>query len=335
MSFAQRIISVSVQLAPNTQTNQPNTFAESGTDSVTLTGSRTSVRIENSGAPADGRAQVKIWGMTPSLMNQLATLGLVFNLVPKNTLTVQAGTMGPTGVPNLATVFTGTIWAAYGDYQAQPDVPFIFECLAGAADAVISTPPSSFPGSADVAQMMSGFARQMNLGFENNGIKISMSNSYFSGPVKVQAQKCADQAGIAWGIVQGNILSIWPRGGNRNTPNVPIISPTTGMIAYPAFTQQGIIVKTLFNPVIDFGQLIEVQSSLLTAIASAQTPSTVSGGKAINISAIASGGGNLFPSQWAVNKLDLALDSLLPKGQWMSSIWAYNPGYAKAILPPS
>ena len=323
MSFAQRLITVSVQLAANTQTNQPNTFAESGTDTVILSGSRTSVRIENSGAPADGRAQVKIWGMTPSLMNQLATLGLVFNLVPKNTLTISAGYADANGNPtNMATVFTGTIWAAYGDYQAQPDVPFVFECLAGAADAVISVPPSSFPGSADVATMMSGFARQMSLGFENNGISVSLTNAYFSGSAKIQAQKCAKAAGISWGIVNGNTLAIWPKGGSRNTPNVPVISPTApdGSVSYPAFTQQGIIVPTLFNPQIAFGGLVQVQSSLLSSIATTQS---------------GLGGGSTFPTQWAVNKLDLALDSLLPKGQWLSTIYGYNPNYSRSIIPPA
>ncbi len=316
MAFTQKLITVAVQLAPNTQTNQPNTFAESGTDTVTLSGSRTSVRIENSGAPADGRAQVKIWGMTPSLMNQLATLGLVFNLVPKNVLTIQAGD----SVSGMATVFTGTIWAAYGDYQAQPDVPFIFECLSGAAAAVINTPASSFQGSADVATIMSGFARQMNLGFENNGVSVQLTNAYFSGSAKQQADKCAADADINWGIVNGNTLSIWPKGGNRNTPNVATISPATGMVTYPAFTQQGIIVKTTFNPLIAFGSLIKVESSLLSGIAAAQGGSSPS---------------TTFPTQWAVNKLDLALDSLLPKGQWLATIYAYNPNYSRAIIPPA
>lgn len=318
MAFAQKLITVTVQLAPNTQTNQPNTFAESGTDTVVLSGSRTSVRVQNSGAPLDGRAQVKVWGMTPSLMNQLSTLGLVFNLVPKNVLTIAAGD----STTGLATIFSGTIWAAYGDYQSQPDVPFVFECLSGAADAVISAPPSSFQGSVDVATMMSGFARQMNLGFENNGVSVQLNNAYFSGGAKIQAQKCADAAGISWGIVGGNTLAIWPKGGNRNTPNVPVLQPVPGgTISYPAFTQQGIIVKTLFSPLIAFGQLIEVQSSLLSGIAAAQPTSPV-------------GGGATFPSQWAVNKLDHALDSLLPKGQWMSVVYAYNPGYSRAIIPP-
>jgi len=313
MAFVKRIIEIDVQLAQNTQTNQPNTFAESGGNSVTLKGSRTSVRIENSGAPADGRAQVKVWGMTPSLMNQLTTLGLVFNLVPKNTLTIKAGDERGSS----AIVFTGTVWAAYGDYQAQPDVPFIFECLSGAADAVAATPPTSFPGAASVATMMSGFARQMNLGFENNGVNTTLPNSYFSGAAKIQAQKCAEQAGISWGVFNGNTLAIWPKGGNRNTPNIPVISPANGMVSYPAFTQQGIIVKTLFDPMISFGSLIKVESSLLSGIAATKAaPET-------------------FPTQWAVNKLDLALDSLVPKGQWLSTIYAYNPNYAKAIIPPA
>lgn len=327
MTFSQKLISVAVQLATNTQTNQPNSFSESGTDAVTLSGSRTNVRIMNSGAPADGRATVKIWGMTPSLMNQLSTLGLVFNIVPKNTLTISAGDTAS----GLSTVFSGTIYAAYGDYSAQPDVPFIFECLSGVAAATAPAAVSSFSGTKNVADIMSGLARQMNLGFENNGVTTQISNPYLSGSFKTQADKIAEHAGISWGIFNGNLLSIWPKGGNRNTPNVPVISTETGMIGYPAFTQQGIIVKTLFNPQISFGGLVMVTSSLLSSLASAQSQQ----GSQSSSSSSSSSSSTTFPSQWAVNKLDLSLDSLLPKGDWMSTVYCYNPGYSKAILPPA
>lgn len=316
MAFVRRLISASVSLAQSSGTSQPTTFAESGGSSVTIQGSRTSVRISNSGSPADGRAQVKVWGMTPSLMNQLSTLGLVFNLVPRNTLTISAGDEDS----GMSAVFSGTIYAAYGDYSGQPDVPFIFECLAGVADAVAPATPTSFAGSTDVANLMSGIARQMNLGFENNGVSATLTSPYLAGSLMVQARRVADAAGIEWGIVGGATLAIWPRGGNRNTPSVPVISPDTGMIGYPAFTQQGIIVRTLFDPQISFGSLVEVRSSVLSSIAQAQQGQQAA---------------SSFPSQWAVNKLDLALDSLLPKGQWMSTVHAYNPGYAKAIVPPA
>jgi len=313
MSFVERQITVAIKLATNTQTNQPNKFSESGTDTVTLIGSRTSVRVTNSGSPVGGRAQVRIWGLTPSIMNQLATLGLVVNLVPRNTVTVSAGDKG--GSPSV--VFSGTIWASYGDYTSQPDVPFILECLSAGAEAVVPATASSFSGMTDVATIMSGIARQMNMGFENNGVSVQISNPYYSGSAREQARKCAEQAGINWGI-DAKGLSIWPRGGNRNTPNVPVISPATGMVGYPAFTQQGIIVRTLFNPQISFGSLIRVESDLLTGLKAAQGAQNATS----------------FPSQWAINKLDLALDAYVPKGDWMSTIYAYNPGYAKSIIPP-
>jgi hypothetical protein len=135
VALIERRVSISVTLAQNTQTNQPSTFAGGG-DTVTIDGLRMIVRIQNSGAPADCRAQIQIFGMSPSLMNQLSTLGLVFNLVPKNTITVQAGD----DASGLSPVFTGTIYFAYGMYESQPNVPFHFECIAGAADAVAPAP---------------------------------------------------------------------------------------------------------------------------------------------------------------------------------------------------
>lgn len=321
--FVKRKIKLTVQLAPNTGTNQPNTFAESGTDSVTIENLRMNVRIQNSGTPAGNNAQIKIYGLPPSLMNQLATLGLVFNLVPKNTLTVSAGD----DEAGLSSVYLGTIWAAYGDYSSQPNVPFHFECITAAAQAAISIPATSFTGTTDVATIMSGLARQMGLSFENNGISIKISNPYFSGSGRAQVQKCAKWANIEW-TIENNKLAIWPKGGNRNTPNIPTISPETGMISYPSFTQQGIIVKTVFNPQITFGSLIKVESSVLRGISAAA---------AANPRPNAGGGINKvpFPTQWAVNQIDHALDSQEPHGQWMSTVYAYNPGYAKGIQPPN
>ena len=301
MAFAQRLIEIAIKLASNTQTNQPATFSESGTDTVTLSGSRTKVRIQNSGAPSGSTASIDVYGMTPSLMNQLATLGMVVKLVPRNTLTISAGTKN-----NLAIVYSGTIVAAYGNYDAAPDVPFHFECNSGLADAVAPAPVSSFPGPTDVATIMSGFARQMNLGFENNGVTIKLSNPYFAGNIWTQMRACAEHANINAEIVNGNVLAIWPKGASRTGGSIPLIAKGAGMIGYPAYTQQGIIVKAVFNPQISFGGLIRVQSSL----------------KVVN-----------DIGTWAVNKLDLALDSLEPKGQWMSTIYAYNPKYPRPIPP--
>lgn len=301
-SFVQRRIEIAIKLASDTKTNQPNTFAGSSSDTVTLSGHRASVHIQNSGAPGGSVAQVKVFGMTPNLMNQLATLGMVFNIVPRNTITITAGD----DQAGLATVFSGTITAAYGDYNAAPNVPFHFECNSGLADAVAPAVASSFTGPTDVATIMSGFARQMNVGFENSGVSVSLANPYYSGNVLTQMRACAEDAGINAEIINGNVLAIWPKGGSRTTADAPLVSKDTGMIGYPAYTQQGIIVKTLFNPLIAFGGMIKVQSAI--------KPVTDVG-------------------SWAVYKLDHALEQLVPHGDWMSTLYAYNPKYPKPIPP--
>lgn len=310
MAFTKRLIEVNVELASGTGTTQVSSFI-GGLNSYNITGLRTSVRIVNSGSPVGCEAQVRVWGLNQSLMNQFSTLGLVFNQVPKNVLTVNAGDE-ETG---LSAVFRGTILYAYGDYSNQPDVPFIFDCYLGAAESTAQAKSSSFTGSTDVKTIISGIARQMGFSFRDYGVNVKLSKPYLYGSLWDQLDRVARHANISWGIEGANTVAIWEKGKNKDTPSVPLVSPATGMIDYPAFTQQGIIVKTLFNPEISFGGLIRVESDVLAGIGAANAQ--------IN-----------FPTQWAVNKLDLHLDSQVPKGQWMSVIHAYNPGYSRAIIPP-
>jgi hypothetical protein len=329
VGLVQRLIYISVTLAQNSQTNQPNTFNETGTDTVTLSGSRASVRIQDSGNPSTCTAEVKVWGMSPSLMNQLSTLGLVWNLMPKNLITIQAGD----AVRGLSPVFSGQIMAGYGDYSQQPDVPFVFSCNLTAAFAAITVPPTSFPAPFDVATAMAGFARQMNAGFLNSGnVHITLPPGYYKGSVIEQIQKCAADANIyaKFPLVnsKGNTLEIWPKTGSRGTTtSIPVISAQNGMISYPAFTQNGIIVKTIFDPLISVGGRVKVESSLLSAIAVAQPGRP-------NI-ANPSGPSIPFPTQWVVTKLDLALDTMLPHGEWCSIVYAMNPGAPQALLQES
>lgn len=299
-SFARRIIEISIKLASDSKTNQPVKFSESGTDTATFSNYRMKVSVQNSGAPAGSTASVDIFGLSESLMNQLSTLGMVFNMVPKNTITIQAGDEQN----GLSTVFVGTIMSGYADYNQAPNVPFHIEANSILADAVAPTAASSFTGPTAVADIMAGFARIMGLTFENNGVDTKLSNPYFSGNIRTQMRTCAEHANINAEIVDGKTLAIWPKGGSRKTNEIPLISPQTGMILYPAYTQQGIMLRTLFDPKISFGGLIKVQSRV----------------KAVN-----------DVGQWAVNQLNLALECQVPKGKWEAVIAAYNPNYPKPL----
>lgn len=299
-SFVKRKLALSIRLANNTKTNQPVKFAGTGADTVTVEDARMSVRIQNAGSPAPAIATVDVYGLDETLMNELSTLGLVFNMVPKNTVTILAGD----DQNGMSIVFTGTIVSGYADYNQSPNVPFHFEANSLLIDAVVPAVASSYQGSAAVADIMGGFAKLMGLTLENNGVDGKLSNPYFSGNVRTQLRECAEAANINFEVVGGKTLAIWPKGGYRNTPSIPLISAATGMILYPSYTQNGIMIRTLFDPKITFGSLIKVETSV----------------KAVN-----------DVGQWAVNQLSLELDSQVRKGKWEAIINAYNPQQPKPL----
>ena len=286
MAFKKKLLSVSFQLATGT-------FDGTDSNTLKLDGLRISSTIQKAGGSSLGTAEIRIYGMTLSQMNQLSTLGMQVMLVPRNIVSLSAGEEGS----SMGLVFIGQITNAYADFQAAPDVPFFVQAHVLAGDAVRMIPPTSTKGSADVATLLSGFATQLGLTFENNGIDIKLSNPYLSGSILDQAQEVVNAAGIAWNKGDNGVLAIWPKTGSRGG-SIPLISPETGMVGYPSYTAQGILVRTLFNPSISFGGKIQIQSDLKPAC-----------------------------KVMTVQVLNHTLDSQVPDGKWFSDIQAYNPDF--------
>lgn len=305
MPLVRRLIEFSIQLSPNPQNTQPTRFGN-GTDTVTLSGHRATVHVQNSGAPGGSEAQIEIYGMGQDLMNQLYQLGIAFDQVNNNKISVLAGDTDS----GLSPVFGGTIFQAYADYKSAPNVPFRIESRTGFFDQIAPVDASSFPKSTDIATVMAGFARQMGVGFENSGVDgVILPPSYFPGTLKEQVRKAADDAHIRAEFVDGATkLAIWPIGKSRTTAKpVLIAAPPEGqMIGYPNFSGQGIVVENVFDPRISFGQEVHVKSSI--------TP----------IDQV---------SSWTINKMDLALDTLMPSGQWLQTIYATASNLAPTVPP--
>lgn len=254
MSLAVRKINVSFTLATGS-------FQESGTDTVKVEGLRISAKIVKVGGNSMGSADVTIWGLTLSLMNQLSTLGMRVQLIPRNVVTIEAGD----DESGMSTVFIGTIVDAYADFQAQPQVSFRVTAKAGLGEAVAPATATSYKGTVSVATAMSDFANRMSLKFENSGVTTQLNNGYYSGSLRSQAYDVANHANINITIDNG-VLAIWPKNGARNG-SIPLIAPPPEgeMVGYPAYTTSGIMVSTLFNPSLSFGGKVQVKSSLPAA----------------------------------------------------------------------
>ena len=227
MSFTQKLLSYQI------------TFASGGT--LNLSGLRSTCEVKMNGTPSASEAYVTIYGMTLSSMNELTVIGVTqMYQINKNTLSIMAG-----DEHGMSLIFTGTISQAFVDAQSMPEVAFRITAIAGLFENVMKSEPSSFQGSADVAQIAGQLAKKMGLTFENNDVKIKLSNPYFPGNYRTQMLELAEHAGIQW-IIDRGVLAIWNPGGFRKGGGT-LISPKTGLVGYPAYCQPGVIVTCPFS----------------------------------------------------------------------------------------
>ena len=254
--------------------------------SVTLSGHRVSVVATIAGGASLGDAQIRVYGLSLSLMNQLSTTGMLPTMFRRNSVTVYAGD----DVNGMTMVFQGTTIAAWADMLAAPDVVFNITALAGTYEALLPIAPSSYPNGAAAAVILKNIADQMGVKFENHGVSVILPKSYFPGSARAQAEACVQAARIEWNKIDKGVLAIWPRGGSIGGL-ISVVSPDTGMVGYPTYTATGIIVVTQFNPTIRFGAQVEVRSML--------TPAN---------------------HVWIVSTLIHDIEALVPGGKWFTQM---------------
>jgi hypothetical protein len=283
MSFTRKRIDATVSLG----TGQ---FGETGANTVTLTGLRIKADIQQFGGDAMPQVQLRIFGLPASMINQLTTIGPINSAVQsKNSVLIAVGDDGLA----LTTIYSGTIWQAWGDFNQMPDTSLNIAAVGGLAAALKPIAASSFPGSMDAGTIMQQLATTAGLNFVNSGVSVQLSNPYFPGTALSQIRECAQAADINFTIDVGT-LHIWPKTSARTTPSIPVVSPSTGMVGYPTFSSNSLMVTTLFNPSIVIGGVIEVQSSLAPAC-----------------------------GKWIAVQISHSLESETPDGQWFTHINAW------------
>jgi len=282
--FVKRKIKVIITLAQGQ-------FSDSGSKERILENLRTSVSIQAACGDAQGQLQLQIFGLPLSTINELTTIGPIMQQRRNNRVAVYAGNEGDSN--SWPMVYEGSIFAAYGDFQSAPEVVFNIMALSAAFEAVQTTKPRSYKGSVDVAVIMEELAGVMKKDFENNGVSVMLENRTFNGSPFTQVKEAAWAADIYYTIDNGK-LAIWPKDKFRSGDPAKI-NAKNGMVGYPAFSSQGIVITSLFNPNIRLGGRVEVDSDLTVA-------------KGI----------------WNVYRIIHAIESETPNGQWFSQCSCYR-----------
>ena len=133
--------------------------------------------------------------------------------------------------------------SAWADFNGAPDVEMKFEAMTGGYAALIAQSPVSSSGTATAADLCGQFAKEAGFSFVNQGIDASIANSVYSGSPLEKAQAVAKQVGADL-IIDDDKMTLLPRGESLRGGSVVLLSPETGMIGYPTFTNNGIIVKS-------------------------------------------------------------------------------------------
>lgn len=288
MTLVQRKIDLSFQLGTGS-------FGEDGSDTVDITGLRTSAQITETGGVQMAELQLRVWGMPLDTMQKLTVLNkLAYEQERNNTVIVKAGD-SETGT---AVVFAGTIKEAWADASNAPDVEFIVSAFSGLLAAVKPVAPTSFKGPVDADVFFASMARQITeggqptpYGLENSGVTGVLDSPYYPGTAleQIRAAARALNCNAVLDSVK-RVLAIWPAGKARGEQVVDL-SAETGLVGYPQFTQNGIALTTLYTPSLTFGQAIKVKSAL--------------------------GAAN---GTWTVAAVQHSLDAEIPGGQWFTRV---------------
>lgn len=303
MALLQRLIKIQFVLANGSFGNSPIARQQEGLNTLSLNtadrpGLRISTKVVNPGGETFPTLEAAIYGMTLSQMNQLSTLGVKIQLLPENTITVLAGDKEA----GMSMAFSGTVTGAFADMSSAPDVAFRVTAQAAANGQVDGATATSFQGSVNIETILKPMAEKLGLKFENNGVNKILSNPYLPSSTVDQISKVCRAAGVDWTIDRG-VLAIWPRNRSRDSgTNIPLISRKSILVGYPTYTAEGIVVKALYTPGIEFGKRIKVESDLIGA-----------------------------NNEWVTNKLEYDLDSNVPHGKWFMTMNCIDPNYPETV----
>lgn len=269
-------------------------FGNSGAQELRVTGHRVQATVNMVGGVEGSTAQLLVYGLQQSLMNDLNQPVVTPNADGgrNNTIIIEAGNEGEV----LYQIYQGNIVSAWQDNSQAPDVCLNVYSTAMAFSSVADYPPTSFKGSVSIADVVGEIVRNLGFRFQNYGVSAVAHDIALTGSSADQLDELA-RMGKFQRIFDNGTYVIWPEGKGRSDVQAEV-SPATGMIGYPSFTRNGINLQTVFRPEIRFGQALKVTSSLLPAC-----------------------------GVWNIKGLSHSIQAETPGGDWITTIETTRPLY--------
>lgn len=245
-SFVQRKLKIDITLGEGSFDGKGNQKSFEDFETV--------VSIEKPGLPDKAKAKVDISNLEYNTMQQLTMLAFKPLKVKKNTIAIYAA--AENGEYGLA--FSGEIMSAYADFSQAPKAVMHLEAEAGGYAGLIAKGPVAAKGEVQASKLIQQFASEMGYTFKNEGVTASVKNAVFNGTPLEKARAVAAQVGAQLIVDDNKVILLDPQKGRSG--QIPLLSAKSGMLGYPSFNNEGITVTCLFNPNLELGGMVKVES---------------------------------------------------------------------------
>lgn len=229
-------------------------FDDKGNDTLTIDNVKAEVEVGAYGGVSGSTLECRLFGLSLEMMAKLSYKGIQLDGTQQNLLKVWA---------DGKIIFFGSITNCFADFNQMPDAPLIISGNATGYEQSIPASPFSASGSVDVADIISSIASGIGYSVVNSGVNYKISNPYFDGNPIEQIRKVAKAAGINFDPRMG-VIFIWPQTGAVDDVK-PLISPQTGLLGYPVFSNFGVTFQCTFSDLIIIGRRCQIETSLPNA----------------------------------------------------------------------
>lgn len=157
--------------------------------------------------------------------------------------------------------YYGGVSFARLDTSSAPDIALVIESLLSLKEKQTLSGGSDFEAGTKLADAIEQLATEMGYQFENNGVEKVIDYTSLNDTNIAKIQKLCTDHNVEL-FIEEKLVAIAPKGESRKL-NVPIISPSNGLLSYPTSTVQGVNFKCLYNPLIRFGGRVEIKDSVV------------------------------------------------------------------------
>lgn len=252
------------------QNGKPVFLSKTNDNSRLLTSYKSEVSIRVYGGMTLAQATINIYNMPMDLARKISTIGMYSQqgLTSLVKIEIYASLDQETAdkEPVFTKIFSGGIVVSYADLNAQPDPYVRIEAQVLGGETILPLESISFNGDVLATDVLNGIIKNYHKKYdavhrgivkvENKGVHTSLHNPNYHGSFVNQLQTLAHDANFEM-TFHGDVLYIYPPDADIQFSPY-LVSAGTGMIGYPSYSGNGIIIDSLFIPTLTFGQKIKI-----------------------------------------------------------------------------